>query len=73
MLNDLQGRTLSDDEKIKGRWKQHTEGLQRRHKGLTESFEEDSEEEEPITLESEVKAALKVLGGNKSQRHMGCG
>lgn len=33
---------------------------------MTDSFEEDSYEEEPIILESKVKAALKILGRNKS-------
>ena len=33
---------------------------------MTDSFEADSYEEEAIILESEVKAALKVLGRNKS-------
>ena len=71
MLNDQQGSTLSDQEKIKGRWKQYTEALDRREKWMTCSFEENSYEEELIILESEVKAALKVLGRNKSSEQIG--
>ena len=66
MLNDQQRNTLSDQEKIKGKWKQYTENLYRRDKRMTDTFEEDSYEEEPVILESEVQAPLKVLGRNKS-------
>lgn len=64
MLNNQQGGTLSDQEKIKGRWERYTDDLYRRDKRMIDSFEEDSYEEELIILESEAKAALKVLGGN---------
>ena len=66
MLNTQRGSTLSDQGKIKGRWKQYTEDVHRGDKRVTDSFKEDSYEEESIILESEVKAALKVLGRNKS-------
>lgn len=33
---------------------------------MTETFEEDSYKEEPVILESEVKTAVKWLGGSKS-------
>ena len=46
MLNDQQGNTLSDQGKEKGRWKRHTEDLYRRDKRMTDSFGEDSYEEE---------------------------
>ena len=71
MLNDQQRSTPSDQEKIKKRWKQYTEALDRREKWMTCSFEENSYEEELIILESEVKAALKVLGRNKSPEQIG--
>ena len=35
MLNDQQGSTLCDPEKIKGRWKQYTEDPDRREKWMT--------------------------------------
>lgn len=66
MLKDQKGSTLSDKEKIKGWWKQYTESLYRRDKRITETFEEDSYKEEPVILESEVKTAVKLLGGSKS-------
>lgn len=66
MLNDQQGSTLSDQEKIKGRWKRYCENLYRRDKRMTDTFEQVSFEEEPVILENEVKAALKVLGRNNS-------
>lgn len=47
-------------------WKRYTENLYRRDKRMTKTFEEDSCGGEPTTLESEVKAALKVLGRNRS-------
>lgn len=53
---------LSDEEKIKGRWKQRSENLYKRDKRMTDTFEEDSYEKEPVILESKVKAALKRLG-----------
>ena len=46
-------------------WKKYTEDLYRRYKRMTNSFEEESWDEEPAILESEVKAALKALGRNK--------
>ena len=33
---------------------------------MADSFEEDSYEEEPVILESKIKADVKVLGRNKS-------
>ena len=35
---------------------------------MTDTCEDDSYEEDPVILESKVKAALKVLGRNKSPR-----
>lgn len=66
MLNDQQGKTLSDQKKIKVRWKQYNENLYRRDERMTETFDQDYYEEEPVILENEVRAALKVLGGKKS-------
>ena len=40
--------------------------LYRRDKRMTDSFEEESKDEEPAVPESEMKAALKPLGRNKS-------
>lgn len=42
MPNDQQGSILSDEEKIKRRWKQDTENPYRKDKRMTETFEEDS-------------------------------
>lgn len=53
MLNDQQGNTLSDHEKIKGKWKWYTENLHRRDKRMTDISEEDSCQEQLIILESE--------------------
>ena len=66
MLNDQQGRALCNQEKIKGRWRQSTENLYRRDKRTRHTLEEDSDEETPVIREAEVKAALKILGRNKS-------
>lgn len=66
MLNDQQGKTLSDQKKIKVRWKQYNENLYRRAERMTDTFEQDYCEEEPVILENEVRAALKVLGRKKS-------
>lgn len=63
MLND-QGR-IFNQENIKGRWKKSTENLYRR---MTDTFEEHSYMEEPMILESEVKATLQVLRTSKSLR-----
>ena len=52
MLNNQQGSTLSDQEKVKGGWKQYTDNLYRRDKRLTGTFEGDYYEEEPVILES---------------------
>ena len=41
MLNDQQGSTLSDQEKIKKRWKHYAEDLYRRDERMTDSFEEE--------------------------------
>lgn len=43
---------------------ENLENLYRRDKKkkMTDTFEEDSSKEEPVNLESEVKAAVKVLG-----------
>lgn len=38
----------------------------RRDRRMTDNSEEDSYEEEPATLESQMKAALKILGRNTS-------
>lgn len=65
MSNDQQGSTLSDQEKIKGRQKQYIKNLHKKDKRMADIFEEDSSEEGPIILESQVKASLKVLGRNK--------
>lgn len=65
MLNDQKGIMLSDQEKIKERWKQYTENLYRREKRMADTFEEDSYKEETVILENKMKAALKVLGRNK--------
>lgn len=54
--------------KIKGMWKLYTKTLYRRDKGMTDNFEEESHEEEPVSLKNEVKVVQKVLGINKSQR-----
>ena len=43
---------------------QYTEDLYRDDKRKTHSFEEDPSEVKPIILESEVKAAVKILGRN---------
>lgn len=53
---------------MKGKQKQYagTENLYRRGSRMTDSFKEGFCEEEPVILESEVKAAVKVLGRNKS-------
>ena len=45
MLNNQQGSTLSDQEKVKGGWKQYTDNLYRRDKRLTGTFEGDYYEE----------------------------
>lgn len=66
MLNDQQENTLSDQKKTKVRWKQYNENLYRRDERMTGTFEQDYYEEEPVILENEVKAALKVLGRKKS-------
>lgn len=42
MLNNQQGSQLTNQEKIKGRWKQYIENLYRRDKSMTDTFEEDS-------------------------------
>ena len=55
---------VSHLEKIKKRWKQYTEDLYRRDKRMADSFEEESYDEEPAVLDSEVKAVLKALGRN---------
>lgn len=65
MLTD-QESTISDQEKIQGRRKQYSENLYGRGKRMTDTFEADSYEEEPVILEREVKTALRVLGRNKS-------
>lgn len=65
MLNDQQGHKISKQEKIKGRWKVYTQNLQKSQKD-DRYLRKDSYEEEPIILESEVKAALKLLGRQKS-------
>lgn len=65
MLTDQQESTLSDKEKIQGRRKQYSENLYGRDKRMTDTFEADSHEEEPVILEREVKATLRVLGRNK--------
>lgn len=65
MLNDQQGQKISKQEKIKGRWKVYTQNLQKSQKD-DRYLRKDSYEEEPIILESEVKAALKLLGRQKS-------
>lgn len=59
MLND-QGRISLNQENIKGRWKQSTENLYRREERMTDTFEEHSYMEEPMILETEGKATLKV-------------
>lgn len=66
MLNDQQESILCDQKKIKGRWKQNPGNLYRRDKRMTDTLKEESSEEEPEILESEVKTALKVWGRNKS-------
>lgn len=42
MLNDQQENTLSDLEKIKGKWKQSTKNLDRQDKKMTDIFEKQS-------------------------------
>ncbi|XP_061493563.1 uncharacterized protein LOC133389608, partial [Rhineura floridana] len=66
MLNNQQGNTLTDQDEIKGRWKQYTEELYKRDIRMTDSFTEEPYDEEPEILECKVKAALKILGRNKS-------
>lgn len=61
MLKEQQGSTLSKKEKIKRRWKQHTEDLYRWGKRVTDSSEEESYDEISAVLEREVKASLKSL------------
>lgn len=52
-------------EKMKGRCKQYNEGLYRRDKRKSDSFEQESYDEELTVLESEVKAVRKALEGKK--------
>ena len=61
MLNDQQGSTTSDQEKIPGRWRQYIDDLYRRERRTTDAFKQDACEEDPVILESEGKAALKIL------------
>lgn len=64
-MNDQQESILSDQEKIKERWKQCTGNLCRKVEKMTDIFEGDFYGEEPVFLGIEVKAVLKVLGRNK--------
>lgn len=52
MLIDQQGSTLSDQKKIKGRWKQYTKNLHKKDKRMADIFEEDASKEGPVILES---------------------
>ena len=69
MLNNQQGSILCD-QKLKGRRKQVLKIYTEETKGW-HCFEEDSYEEEPVILDREVEAALKVLGRNKSPEQIG--
>ena len=63
MLNDQKQSSLSPpiQEKTKRRWKQDSELLfKKRGKRMTDTFEEDSYEEETDFLKCEVKSSLKV-------------
>lgn len=62
MLTDQKESKLSDRKKIEGRRKQYFENLYGRDKRMTDTFEADSYEEEPVILKREVKTALRVLG-----------
>lgn len=61
MLNNHQGSTSSDKEK----GKVEIENLHTINKRMTNTFEEDSYEEESINVESLVKNDPKILGRNK--------
>ncbi|KAF7240629.1 Ankyrin repeat and BTB/POZ domain-containing protein BTBD11 [Varanus komodoensis] len=64
MVKEQQGNILSDQKKLKRKWKQYTEELYGRDKRMADFLEEESYEEDHAVLESQVKAALIAPGPN---------
>ena len=66
ILQDRHGNTLTQQDEIKGRWKEYAEELYRRDLSMTNCFTEEAWEEQPMSLQSQIEAALKSIGRNKA-------
>ena len=66
VLKNAQGTVLTEENDIKGRWKEYTQGLYERDPNATAWFDEVQYEQEPEPLLSEIRKALKDLTNRKS-------
>ena len=66
VLKNAQGTFLTEENDIKGRWKEYTQRLYERDPNATARFDEVQYKQEPESLLSEIRKALKDLTNRKS-------
>ena len=64
--NTHNGRTLTEAQDIKERWKEYTYELYRKENSIHSTYKPADYQDEPDILESEVRAAIKSLPKGKS-------
>ena len=68
VLKNAQGTVSTEENDIKGRWKEYTQGLYERDPNATAQFDVVQYEQEPKPLLSEIRKAPKDLTNRKFPR-----